>query len=71
MNKAYNVINTRLPRVDARAKATGDARYAADLSMPNMLYGAMLQSPLAHAKILNIDVTAARKLPGVKDVVTY
>ena len=52
--KAYNVINTRLPRVDARAKATGDARYTADLSMPNMLYGAMLQSPLAHAKILNI-----------------
>jgi len=40
--KAYNVINTRLPRVDGRAKATGDARYAADLSMPGMLYGAML-----------------------------
>lgn len=69
--KAYNVINTRLPRVDARAKATGEARYAADLSMPNMLYGAMLQSPLAHAKILNIDTTAAKRLPGVKDVVTW
>ncbi|PKN05819.1 MAG: 4-hydroxybenzoyl-CoA reductase, partial [Deltaproteobacteria bacterium HGW-Deltaproteobacteria-7] len=68
--KAYNVINTRLPRVDARAKATGDARYAADLAMPNMLYGALLQSPLAHAKILNIDTTAAKKLPGVRDVVT-
>jgi hypothetical protein len=69
--KAYNVINTRLPRVDARAKATGDARYAADLSMPGMLCGAMLQSPLAHAKILNIDTSAAKRLPGVRDVVTW
>ena len=40
--KAYNVINTRIPRVDAAAKATGEARYAADLSLPNMLYGAVL-----------------------------
>jgi 4-hydroxybenzoyl-CoA reductase subunit alpha len=67
---AYNVINTRVPRVDARAKATGEASYAADLSLPNMLYGAVLQSPLAHAKILNIDVTQAKKLPGVRDIVT-
>lgn len=68
--KAYNVINTRLPRVDARAKATGEARYAADLSMPNMLHGALLQSPIAHGRILNIDTSAAKRLPGVRDVVT-
>lgn len=68
--KSYNVINTRIPRVDARAKATGDARYTADLSMPNMLHGALLQSPIAHARILNIDTSAARKLPGVRDIVT-
>jgi 4-hydroxybenzoyl-CoA reductase subunit alpha len=46
----YTIINTKLPRVDARAKVTGDARYADDLSMPNMLYGAILHSPLVHAK---------------------
>jgi 4-hydroxybenzoyl-CoA reductase alpha subunit len=68
--KTYNVINTRAPRVDAAAKATGEARYTADLSLPNMLYGAVLQSPLAHAKILSIDATKARKLPGVRDIVT-
>jgi 4-hydroxybenzoyl-CoA reductase subunit alpha len=68
--KEYSIINTRLPRVDAHAKVTGDARYTDDLSMPNMLYGALLQSPLAHAKILNIDVSAAKKLAGVKEVVT-
>ncbi len=68
--KTYNVINTRIPRVDAAAKATGEARYTADLSLPNMLYGAVLQSPLAHARIVNIDASRARKLPGVRDVVT-
>lgn len=69
--KDYKVINTRLPRVDARAKATGEARYTDDLVMPNMLYGALFQSPVAHAKIKSIDVSKAKRLPGVKDVVTY
>lgn len=69
MNK-YSIINTRLPRVDARAKATGAARYTDDLSMTGMLYGALLQSPVAHARIKNIDTSRAKKLPGVKDVVT-
>jgi 4-hydroxybenzoyl-CoA reductase subunit alpha len=68
--KDFNVINSRLPKVDARVKVTGDARYAADLSMPNMLYGALLQSPLAHAKIKHIDTSKAKRLIGVKDVVT-
>ncbi len=70
MTKDYRVINSRIPRVDARAKATGDARYADDLSMPGMLHAVMVQSPLAHAKILNVDVSAAKRLPGVKEVVT-
>jgi 4-hydroxybenzoyl-CoA reductase subunit alpha len=66
----YRVINTRLPRIDARSKVTGDARYAADLSMPTMLFGALLQSPLAHGRIVSIDTSKARRLPGVKDVIT-
>lgn len=66
----FNVINTRAPRVDAAAKATGKAKYADDLSMPGMLHGAILQSPMAHGKILNIDTSRARRLPGVKAVVT-
>jgi 4-hydroxybenzoyl-CoA reductase subunit alpha len=66
----FQVLNTRAPRLDAPAKATGKASYADDLSMPGMLYAAILQSPVAHAKILNIDVSKARKLPGVKAVVT-
>ena len=66
----YTVINSRARRVDAPDKATGRAKYVDDLSMPNMLYGALLQSPLAHARILDIDTSAAEKLPGVKRVVT-
>lgn len=66
----FQVLNTRAPRLDGPAKATGKAKYADDLSMPGMLYGAILQSPLAHAKILHIDTSKALKLPGVKAVVT-
>jgi 4-hydroxybenzoyl-CoA reductase subunit alpha len=67
---AFSVINSRLPRLDGPAKATGQAVYTDDLRFPNMLYGALVQSPLAHARILNIDTTQARRLPGVKAVVT-
>ncbi len=66
----FQVLNTRAPRLDAPAKATGQAKYADDLTMPGMLWGAILHSPYAHAKILHIDTSKALKLPGVKAVVT-
>jgi 4-hydroxybenzoyl-CoA reductase alpha subunit len=66
----YSVINSRTPRIDAPDKATGRAMFIDDLTMPGMLYGALLQSPLAHARILNIDTSKAEKLPGVKAVIT-
>jgi len=66
----YQVLNTRAPRLDAAAKATGKAKYSDDLTMPGMLFGAILQSPIAHGKILHIDTSRALKLPGVKAVVT-
>ncbi len=67
---SFLVLNTRAPKLDAPDKATGRAKYADDLSMPGMLFGAMLHSPLAHARILNIDTSKARRVPGVKAVVT-
>ena len=66
----YSTINSRASRVDAPDKATGVARFINDFNMRGQLYGAMLQSPLAHARILNIDTAKARKLPGVKAVIT-
>jgi 4-hydroxybenzoyl-CoA reductase alpha subunit len=67
----YDVINTRAARIDAPDKATGRAVFIDDMSMPGMLYGALLQSPHAHARIRGIDTSAARRLPGVKAVVTW
>lgn len=66
----YRVIGKRLPRIDAREKVTGTALYTDDYTMPKMLHGVMLRSPLAHAKILRIDTSKAMKLPGVKAIVT-
>ncbi len=66
----YTVINKRAPRLDAPDKSTGRAKYVDDMTLPGMLFGALLQSPLAHARILNIDVSKAKRLPGVKAVVT-
>ncbi|AFM23822.1 xanthine dehydrogenase family protein molybdopterin-binding subunit [Desulfomonile tiedjei] len=66
----YQVLNSRAPRLDGPVKATGRAKYADDISMPGMLYAGILQSPLAHAKILHIDTSKAKKLPGVKAIIT-
>ena len=66
----YTVINSRAVRVDTPDKATGKAVFIDDMTMPGMLYGALLQSPLAHARIVSIDTSKARNLPGVKSVVT-
>ena len=66
----YNVVGTRPIRHDGLAKVTGRANYGADINMPGLLYGKLLRSPHAHAKILNIDTTGALKLAGVKAVVT-
>jgi 4-hydroxybenzoyl-CoA reductase alpha subunit len=66
----YSIINTSPVRKDVPAKSTGQAKYTADLTLPNMLTGAILHSHLAHARILNIDVTRAAKVKGVKAVLT-
>jgi CO/xanthine dehydrogenase Mo-binding subunit len=68
--KSYSVVGTSVERTDARVKVTGSARYAGDLIAPGMLYGRLLRSPLAHARILNIDTSRARALPGVRAVIT-
>jgi xanthine dehydrogenase YagR molybdenum-binding subunit len=58
----------RLPRVDGREKVTGAARYTVDVALPGMLHGAILRSPHAHAVVKKIDITAAKRMPGVKAV---
>ncbi len=66
----HTLIGQRLPRVDAREKVTGDARYAADFAFPGMLWVKLLRSPHPHARILNIDAAAALSMKGVRGVLT-
>ena len=70
MEKRLNVVGARLPMLDAAQKAKGTAQFTDDLTLPGMLYGKILRSPFAHARILNIDTSKAEKLPGVKGVIT-
>ena len=66
----YFVVGKPIPRVDAIEKVTGKAIYIDDLMFPNLLYGKVLRSKFAHAKILHLDTSKAEKFPGVKAVVT-
>ena len=66
----YGVIGKNPLRHDGTDKVTGRAQYGADIHLPGMLYGAMLRSPHAHARILSIDTSKAEAYPGVKAVVT-
>ena len=68
--KDLTIINTSQVRKGVPEKATGQAKYTGDLSLPNTLSGAILHSPHAHARILSIDVSRAKRLTGVKCVIT-
>ena len=68
--KRFKWIGTRPIRPDGVPKVTGRAQYGADLKLPGMLYGKVLRSPHAHARILSIDTSAAEAMPGVKAVMT-
>ena len=65
-----NVAGASVVRRDLEVKLTGEARYTADLTLPGMLYGAILRSPHPHADVLSVDASDAMRLPGVQAVVT-
>jgi CO/xanthine dehydrogenase Mo-binding subunit len=64
------VVGKRLPRIDAYERVSGEATYTADVLLPGMLYGAILRSPHAHAKVKKIETSQAEKMPGVAAVIT-
>src|SRR6266478_5816350 len=66
----YRVIGTRPIRHDGVDKVTGRAKYGADYAFPGMLFGKVLRSPHAHARIKKINFDKALKLHGVKAIVT-
>jgi len=67
---SYAVVGSKRPYIDAEEKVTGRTIYASDFSLPGMLYGKALRSPYPHAKIHNVDISEALKVPGIKTVLT-
>jgi len=69
-SKDFKYIGQRPLRPDGIEKVTGKALYGADINLQGILYGKILRSPYAHAKILSIDTEAAKNLPGVYAIST-
>ena len=70
MKEGYVNIGKRLPRIDGIVKATGEAKFAGDLSPVGMLHAKILRSPYPHARLLHIHTDKAKRLSGVRAVVT-
>jgi 4-hydroxybenzoyl-CoA reductase subunit alpha len=66
----YSTVGQNVPRIDGVEKVTGEAIYTADIYLKGMLHGKILRSPHPHARILSIDTARARRLPGVRAIVT-
>ena len=67
---AYDLIGKDFLPPDVHAKVTGSARYAEDFKVEGMLYSRLLTSPVPHARVRNIDVSAALEIDGVIAVMT-
>ncbi|MGE0687445.1 MAG: xanthine dehydrogenase family protein molybdopterin-binding subunit [Dehalococcoidia bacterium] len=67
---AIEAIGRPTPKVESVDKVTGRARYTADIVLEGALWGRVMHSPYAHARIVSIDTSAARALPGVVAVIT-
>ncbi|MCX8118036.1 MAG: xanthine dehydrogenase family protein molybdopterin-binding subunit [Desulfobacterota bacterium] len=66
----YSIVGRSVPQIDGREKAQGKLEFITDLELPGMLYGKVLRSPLPHARIVSIDPSRAKRLRGVRAVVT-
>src|SRR5215470_16768628 len=69
-NMAHRIVGQPLGRLDGADKVSGAARYSADVTLPGLVWGKALRSPLPHARIVRIDTSKARALPGVLAVLT-
>jgi 4-hydroxybenzoyl-CoA reductase subunit alpha len=67
---AAHSIGDYVPMIDGPEKVSGRAKYTADLIVPGALVGHIFRSPYSHAEILDVDISEAMKLPGVKAIVT-
>jgi len=66
----YTAIGKRIPRLDGPEKVTGQTQYVADLTLPGMVWGAILRSPHARARIRRLHTSKACAMPGVLALLT-
>lgn len=64
------IVGVPTPRVEGVGKVTGEAVYAVDVTLPDMLWGRVLRSPIPYGRIRRIDTSRAEQAPGVRAVVT-
>ena len=67
--ESTRLIGKSIPRLDGLAKASGRAKYPSDIRPEGMLFGVLLTSPHANAKVKALDLEPARAMPGVKGVI--
>ena len=67
---SFQVIGKSVPRIDALDKVTGSCPYLDDIKLPGMLFGKILRSPHAHARIVSIDTSEAARMYGVRQILT-
>jgi 4-hydroxybenzoyl-CoA reductase alpha subunit len=70
MSEDFSFVGKRVSKLDAPAKVTGQVVYGHDMKLPRMLYGKILRSAYPHARLVSIDTSKAKALPGVKAVIT-
>jgi len=68
--EGFSVVGKALPKPDAFGKVTGSANYADDIVLPRMLFGKLLRSRFAHARVKRVDASRALGMPGVVAVMT-
>src|SRR5262245_29526784 len=71
MDQRFESVGHRAKRVDGPGLVTGRSQFTDDFELRGMLHAAILWSPHAHARIVSIDATRARALPGVACVLTH
>ena len=71
MNGELFTVGKSVAPIYGIEKATGELRFPADINLPNMLWMKIARSPHAHARVLEVDATAAKKMPGVHAILTY
>src|SRR6185503_11016764 len=70
MASSKQVVGNPTPRVEGELKVSGEAKYAVDVTLPGMLWGKLLRSPIASGRIKSIDTSKAEALSGVRAVIT-